>query len=95
MIRIAWLDWQQPDVTESVRHVAALGATRVIIAPSTIALPTIATNLDVRQAIDVSRLPEGVHAMVLPAWGDDAVFVRAVVESAAHALAAAEGSARP
>jgi len=90
MVRIAWLDWQLPDVTESVRHVVALGATRIIVAPSTIALPTVATSLDIRQAVDLARLPEGVQSVLLPAWGDDDVFVEAVAMSAEHALTRAE-----
>ena len=95
MIRIAWLDWQAPDVTESVRHVVALGATRVVIAPSTIALPTISTGLDIRQAVDLAHVPAGVESVVLPAWGDDDVFVEAVAASAEHALARGVKPATP
>ena len=95
MIRIAWLDWQLPDVTESIRHVVALGATRVIVAPSTIALPTISTGLDIRQAVDLARVPAGVESVVLPAWGDDDVFVEAVAASAEHALALGARPATP
>jgi len=85
-VRVAWIEWQQPDLTESVRHLAALGCTRIVVAPSTIALPTVSTSLDVRHALQTARLPEGVETTVLDVWGDDPVMVDAVVRSALEAL---------
>jgi protoheme ferro-lyase len=85
-VRIAWLDWQTPDVTEAVRHLAALGCTRVVVAAATIALPTLETALDLRHAISLARVPESVHVMTLAPWGDDEAFVNAVCTSALEPL---------
>lgn len=85
-VRIAWLDWQTPDVTEAVRHLAALGCTRIVVAAATIALPTLETVLDLGHAISLARVPEGVHVVTLRPWGDDEAFVDAVCASALESL---------
>ena len=85
-VRQAWLDWQDPDVTEAVRHVAALGCTRVLVAPSTIPMPTIETTLDLETAVSLARVPEGVHVMTLAPLGDADVLAQAVVSSALESL---------
>jgi protoheme ferro-lyase len=86
-IRIAWVDWQLPDVAEALRHVAALGKTRVILAPSTIALPTLEYELDIGQAIDRARLPVSAEVVTLPCWENDEGFVDAIVRSVSATLA--------
>jgi len=65
VIRQAWIDWQTPDVTEAARHVAALGCERIIIAPSTVLLPTLYTAVDLEQIAGVLRLPDGVGVVTL------------------------------
>jgi len=87
-IRMCWLEWQTPDVTEAVRHVAALGCTRIVVAPATIALPTLQTSLDLSHAVALARVPEEVLVVTLQPWGDDGGFVDAVRRSAAEALGA-------
>lgn len=81
-VRMAWLDWQTPDVTEAVRHLAALGALQIVVAPSTISLPTLETILDMGHAIALARVPEGVRVVTLQPWGDDEGFAEAIARSA-------------
>lgn len=85
-VRVAWLGWQTPDVTEAVRHVAALGCKRVVVAPATIALPTMETVLDLSHSLSLARLPENVQVVTLTAWGDDQGLADAVLRSAEEAL---------
>lgn len=85
-IRMAWLDWQTPDVTEAVRHLAALGCSRIVVAPATIPLPTLETTLDLGHAIALARVPQGVRVVTLQPWGDDEVFAAAVARSAKGAF---------
>lgn len=85
-VRIAWLDWQLPDVTEAVRHVAALGRTTIVTAPSTIALPTLESAIELDRAVDLARLPASVKVIPLAFWGDDEGFAAAVARSALAAL---------
>ena len=85
-VRVAWLEWQTPDVTEAVRHLAALGCRRIVVAASTIALPTLDTVLDLGHAIALARVPTGVQVVTVSPWGDDAGFIEAVCQSAATAL---------
>lgn len=85
-VRVAWLEWQTPDVTEAVRHLAALGCRRIVVAASTIALPTLDTALDLGHAIALARVPADVQVVTVSPWGDDAGFIEAVCRSAADAL---------
>lgn len=85
-LRVAWIDWQSPDVTESVRHLAALGCTRILVVPGAIALPTLETSLDLEHAVALARVPADVSAITLAPWGDQEVFAAAVKRSAEQAL---------
>ncbi|MRS11626.1 MAG: hypothetical protein EG823_00960 [Actinobacteria bacterium] len=85
-VRVAWLNWQTPDVTEAVRHVAALGCTRVIVACSTIVLPTLETALDLRQRIHAARVPDTVEVVTVMPHGDDPALADAICRSVEEAL---------
>lgn len=85
-VRMCWIDWQAPDVTESVRHLAALGCTRVVVAPATIALPTLTTSLDLGHALALARVPHDVQVVTLQPWGDDEGFAEAIERCATAAL---------
>lgn len=93
-VRIAWLEWQSPDVTEAVRHLAALGCSRIVVAASTIALPTLDTALDLSHAIALARVPHGVQVVTVSPWGDDDAFADAICRTAAASLGIENASAR-
>jgi protoheme ferro-lyase len=71
LVRLAWLDWNEPGVTEVVRHLAALGCTRVCVVPATLPFDTVSTLLDLRTAAVQAAVGPDVHIDLLPAWGDD------------------------
>jgi len=85
-VRIGWLEWQSPDVTETVRHLAATGCERIIVVPATAATSTLGIMVDLPRLIDSARLPEDVHAITLGAWNDDSGIVDALAESIGEAL---------
>jgi len=85
-VRVAWLEWQTPDVTEAVRHLAALGCRRIVVAASTIALPTLETMLDLGHAITLARVPQGVQVVTVTPWGDDKGFVDAICRTVRESL---------
>jgi protoheme ferro-lyase len=74
-VRIAWADWGDPDVTSTVRHLAALGCTRVLVEPAAFPVDSIATRLDLELAVRQARLEEGAATITLPAWKDDPIVV--------------------
>ncbi|PKQ20683.1 MAG: hypothetical protein CVT66_03730 [Actinobacteria bacterium HGW-Actinobacteria-6] len=86
-IRISWIEWQAPDITETVRHLAALGCNRLVIAPTTLPHITLASALDLKRSIEAARLAEEVRVVTLTPWGDDAGIVQAVADTAHAALA--------
>jgi protoheme ferro-lyase len=74
-IRIAWADWRTPEVTGTVRHVAALGCRRIIVSPACFPFDSITTLLDIQLAVRQARVDESVSVVTLPAWHDDPAFV--------------------
>lgn len=74
-VRIAWAEWNTPDVTSAVRHVAALGCQRIAVVPATYPLDTITTRLDLQVGVRQARIDEAVAIVTLPAWKDDEAVV--------------------
>lgn len=85
-VRVGWLEWQMPDVTETVRHLAALGCTRIIVAPGLIPLPSLATEIDLEHAIRMARLSEAVSVVTLAPWGEDDTVVEVLAEGVRSTL---------
>lgn len=97
LIRTAWLEWQTPDVTETVRHLAVLGCQRIICVPATSVLPTLTTLFDLERATIYARVPTAVTVVTLGAWGDDDALAYAVQSAASSVLGdrTSEGSEAP
>src|SRR5664279_2599182 len=74
-VRIAWADWRAPEVTGTVRHLAALGCRRIIVSPTCFPLDSITTLLDLQLAVRQARVDETVSIVTLPAWHDDPALV--------------------
>jgi sirohydrochlorin ferrochelatase len=85
-VRVAWLDWQEPDVTEAVRHLAAIGCGRVVVAPATAPADSLAVALDLPVAVEQAAAEE-TTVTVLHGWGDDPVVVEVLADRALAALA--------
>jgi protoheme ferro-lyase len=85
-IRSAWVDWQSPNLAEALRHLAAIGSTRIVVCPATILYPDLVTLLDTGRYVRDARLPEHVQVTVLPPWGDDEVLIDVVASRIAQAL---------
>ncbi len=79
-IRLAWADWHGPDVTGTVRHIAALGCSRLIVAPACFPLDTVETMLELPLSVRQARVDEGVSVVSLVAWHDDPALVDELVE---------------
>jgi protoheme ferro-lyase len=86
-VRVAWNEWREPDVTETVRHLAALDCKRVVVVPAVWPLDTIATRLDIELASREARTAESTQIVTIAAWGDDE---RVVEELRVRILAASE-----
>ncbi len=72
-VRLCYAEWGTPDITETVRHIAALGATRILVCPVCYPFESIATVLDISVAIRQARVSPHVYTTTLTAWGDDPV----------------------
>lgn len=79
-IRIAWAEWNNPDVTSAVRHLAALGCRRVVVSPAVFPVDSIEIRLDLEIAVRQARVEQGVIVVTLPAWRDDSHVVDEVVK---------------
>lgn len=86
-IRLCYLDWRSPDVTETVRHLAALGCRRVLVVPATLPFESITTLLDLKMAVRQARVQDTVSTVTLQAWGDDDAVCAALRERIEDAAA--------
>jgi protoheme ferro-lyase len=86
-VRLGWLEWQEPGVTEVVRHLAALGCTRIAVVPSAMPFDTISTVLDIPDGIVQARVEGAAEVTVLPAWGDDPVVAEVLAQLVREAAA--------
>jgi hypothetical protein len=85
-VRPAWVEWHDPGVTEVVRHLAALGCSRIVVAPASIPVETRSTLLDVREYVEHARVDAAVEVFVLPAWNDDPVVAQELADAVRRAL---------
>ncbi len=83
-IRVAWAAWREPDVTEAVRHVAALGSERVLVVPACEPVECLDTMIDLPHAVRMARVD--VPARVLSAWGDIEPVASALAERIREAV---------
>ena len=74
-LRLAWADWHGPDLTTTVRHVAALGCKRLVVAPACFPLDTVATMLELPLSVRQARIDNSVPVISLTAWHDDPALV--------------------
>lgn len=73
-VRLCYAEWRDPDVTETVRHLAATGCARVLVSPVSTPFESTSTLLDLQMAVRHARVDEHVAAVTLGAWGDDPVI---------------------
>jgi protoheme ferro-lyase len=85
-IRRAYLQWEEPEVSEAARHLAALGAKRLVFVPFDCPTETIQTLLDLHYAADQAAHDTGAESVVMGAWGNDPAVVRALRELVVSAL---------
>lgn len=78
-VRTGWTDWRSPDVTETVRHLAALGCTRIAVVPAVAPTESLATMLDLGRAASLARTESEVR--ILPPWGNDQAVAVALAEA--------------
>jgi protoheme ferro-lyase len=80
------LDWSEPDVTDTVRHLAALGCETVLVVPASMPVESLGTLVDVRQAARFARVPVTTSVEVLDAWGRDPVLIEELASRVREAM---------
>lgn len=75
IIKPAWIEWQTPALAEAVRHLAAVGCMRIVVAPATLIQPDLSLLIDLDRDVRDARIPEHIRITVLPPWGDDPVLI--------------------
>jgi sirohydrochlorin ferrochelatase len=86
LVRIGWLDWQDPGISEAVRHLVAFGCRRVVVVPASMPTETLGTLIDLRGSAEEAILGTHVRLDVLPAWGDHPAVLAALQEAALSAV---------
>jgi protoheme ferro-lyase len=90
-VRHAWLEWEDPDVSETVRHLAAVGARRIALVPATFPLESIATVVDLHAAAERAAVETDSDTVVACAWGNDPSVIESLVEAIRAAMARIAG----
>lgn len=90
---IAWADWRTPQITTSVRHLAALGCRRIIVSPTCFPLDSITTYLDIPLAVRQARVDDSVSVVTLPGWQDDPALVEELRSGVVQLLGEAQAQA--
>ena len=90
-IRVCAAEWRDPGVTETVRHLAALGCDRILVVPACHPFANLQTLLDIPAAARDARVSENVRVVHIAPWGDDPVFA----EVLAAGIEEAAGSDAP
>lgn len=85
-VRLAWLDWNEPDVTDTVRHLGALGCQLICVVPSSMPVETLGTLVDLRQAVHFARVPDSAEVLILDAWGRDPIVAEELAKLVRTAL---------
>lgn len=75
-VRLCYHDWQTPDVSETVRHLAAVGCKHVVVAPVCFPLEGSQTILDIPISVNQARVDEHITTIVLSAWGESDTIVQ-------------------
>ncbi len=84
-VRLCWMDWRSPDVTETVRHLAALGCERILVMPACYAFDSMTTLLDLPMAVRQARVDQHVYVTTLAAWGEEPAVAQALAEGVQEA----------
>jgi protoheme ferro-lyase len=92
-VRLAWMDWQEPDITEAARHLAAFDCAKIVILPASMPIDSTATLVDIKQAVRNARLADRIVVEQLPAWGDEKVVADALTASILETLGEELGEA--
>lgn len=87
-VRLSWADWHGPDVTSTVRHLAALGCRRIVVSPTCFPFGTVETMLDMPLSVRQARVDEAVSIVTLPAWHGEPGLVEEIRERAVSVLSA-------
>jgi protoheme ferro-lyase len=85
-VRMAYLDWQPPDVAEAARHLAAIGCRRIVVSPSVMPFDSLETLVDLRITAEQAQDESDALVIVVPAWGDDTHVAAAIAEEMTKTL---------
>ncbi len=92
-MRTCWQDWRAPDVTETVRHLAALGCTRIVVSPTCFPFESLVTLLDLPVEIRQARVAEDVDVIQVAPWKDDAAVAKVIAGEIVSVARMAPGAA--
>ncbi len=84
-VRQAWLEWEEPEVREAVRHLAALGADRVAVLPVDLLYDSLATVVDLPMAAERAASESDVRVAFVSPLDDDPALVTALADAIAEA----------
>lgn len=86
-VRACSLEWREPDLTETIRHLAAYGCENILVAPVCMPFDTLSARIDIQLAIRRARVAETTEVHVLNCWGTEPEVPRILAEAVMDANA--------
>jgi protoheme ferro-lyase len=90
-VRVCAAEWRDPGVTETVRHLAAIGCDRVLVVPACQPFANLQTLLDIPAAARNARVPENARVVHIAPWGDDGSFAEVLAAAIDEAATESAG----
>lgn len=79
-ISLAWMEFQEPGVTEVAGEMAARGVKTLLVFSASISAPSIHSEYDVPEEIEKAHLSKDIQVINLGAWGYDPLVLQAIRE---------------
>ncbi|MCL4553666.1 MAG: ferrochelatase [Actinobacteria bacterium] len=80
-VRVCSLEWRDPDLTETVRHLAAYGCENILVAPVCMPFDTLSARIDIQLAIRRARVADTSAVHVLNSWGTEPEVPKIIAET--------------
>ena len=84
-VRVCSLEWRDPDLTETIRHLAAYGCENILVAPVCMPFDTLSARIDIQLAIRRARVADTSAVHLLNCWATEPevprILAKAIMDS--------------
>jgi len=86
LVRSCSLEWRNPDLTETLRHLVAFQCKQILVVPACMPFETLSSRLEIFVAIRSARVDEVTEIRLLGNWGTEAATPSIIAETISELL---------